>query len=212
MRDVQSWLGYRKEMQRALRGAGVVQRRGDHFGSEGLGRKLLSQSWLAWLILSFWEITTDKALGKAKEKIPRARDSLVHCDTKKSDLKQGFLNLIVHTNYVCGGGRGVFLKNRFWFSRSRLAWDPACLVSPQVMAMLPVRTLSSMDLINPCYIQGLVMHNKVLLPWQYCWLPIQYSFPFIDKSPSFAWQGNYHCSLSAIVGVGMVQFWQKKCR
>lgn len=171
-------------MQRALRGAGAIQRRGDHFDCEGLGRKLLPQPWLAWLILSFREITTDKALGKAKENIPRARDSLVHRDTKKSDLRQGFLN------YLCWGG-AVFLKSRFWFSRSRLAWDPAFLISPKVMAMLPIRTLSNMDLINPCYIWVLVMHSKVLVLWQILLLTyLVLIFLSFDKTPSFA-----HCPL-----------------
>ena len=55
--------------------------------------------------------TTEKALGKAKERTPTAKDAPVHLNTKESDLRQGFSNLIVHTNYQLVGE--VLLKSRF---------------------------------------------------------------------------------------------------
>lgn len=58
------------------------------------------------------KFTTEKALRKAKERILRATDALVHLKTKESDLRQGFSNLIVHTNYLVGGR--VLVKSRFW--------------------------------------------------------------------------------------------------
>lgn len=65
---------------------GIVQRRRNHFNCEGQERKLLPQPQVGMtyslILLKF----TEKTFGKAKERIPGARDALVHLDNKESDL------------------------------------------------------------------------------------------------------------------------------
>lgn len=128
-------------------GAGVVQRGGDHFDCEGLGRKFLPQPALAWFIQSFSRNYYRQGAGQAMGRTSRARDSLAHLGTKESDLRQIWIKLdCAHTLpgvLFCfvfweRVGERVLFKSRFWFSRSGWARGPAFLTSPQVMP-LPVR-------------------------------------------------------------------------
>lgn len=74
----------KREMQKALRGTGVVQRTGSRFDCEGAGRT--SPPALGWHDLVIQQkFTTDEALGKTKDRVARARDPLVAPDTKDTD-------------------------------------------------------------------------------------------------------------------------------
>ena len=139
MRDVQNWLWYRKETQRALRRTGVVQMRGDHFDCEGLRRKLLPQPGWASLIQSFGRNHHWQSTGWGQGKDTKSQGFPCSSWQKKSDLRQGFSNLIMHTNDLFGASGRISFGSGVWFSRSGLAWDPAFLTSPQVMLVLLVR-------------------------------------------------------------------------
>lgn len=73
--DTQNWLWYRKEVQRALRKAGVVQRKGDHLDCEWSGRKLLPQPGLAWLIQSFNRNYHRQGTGQGQGKNTKSQGS-----------------------------------------------------------------------------------------------------------------------------------------
>lgn len=146
MRDVQNWLWYRKEMQRALRGSRGCPKGRDHFDGEGLGRKFSPS--LRWhdSVSPSAETATDKMLDKAMGRIWRAYSSCSSWHQGKwfkTNLNQTWLCIHITWGFVLfcflRAGRGVLFKSGFWFSRSGWACGPAFLTSPQVMLTLPVR-------------------------------------------------------------------------
>lgn len=168
-------------------------------GSGGGMREEASPPTLGWhdLVNHSAEIYHWEGTWQGQGKDTHSRDALVHLNTKESDLRQGFSNLIVHTNYWLVGE--VLLKSRFWYSRSRIGLR-SCISNKLLSdSNAASQILWAVGSKKPCHSQMLMTCYKALSSVTNtapC-LPNIFSFYFTLKVPVLF--GRLICSANCLV-------------